>query len=184
MAEPENKTNENTTPEITVEALQKKIAELEGLLDKQKKATSAASSDAANWKKQVRDAQDEATRKEAEREEQWAAMEKSLAEYKKREAKAESKSAMLAMGYPEELAEKRAEFLSNDDAKSAMGVEREFIEWYGKQLKADQQRSMGNPASGSKNDSAVTREQFSKMSLAERAKLKAEHPNVYAEFTK
>lgn len=187
MAENVNETNEqaNETPNTpTVEELTKQIAELTGQLEKSKKALNVASSEAADWKKQFRATQDEATRVQAEKDEQFKALQDKLTAYERQTTVATHKANMIAMGYPEDLATKRADLLADGKIDEAMGVEKEFIEYYAKQLKAEGMRNTPSPVSGSAVKPPVTKETFSKMSIRERSELLAKSPELYAEFTK
>lgn len=186
MAE-EVKTNEtNGTEEkkedLTVKELEKKLAEISDQLNKTKQAFNNASSDAASWKQKFRDTQDEATRKEAEREEELAALRQKVADNEKRMTIATHKAAFLAMGYPDELAEKKASFLADNDVASAIGVEKEFLTFHDKEAKAASVRQTTAPASGFQTSGSITKEAFSRMSIRERSELRAKDPNLYEEL--
>ncbi len=187
MAENVNETNEqaNDTPNTpSVEELTKQIADLTSQLERSKKALNTASSEAADWKKQFRATQDEATRIQAERDEEFKTLQDKLATYERQTTVATHKANMIAMGYPEELAVKRADLLADGKITEAMGVEKEFIEFYAKQLKAEGMRNTPSPVSGSAVTQPVTKDAFSKMSIRERVELKTKSPELYAEFTK
>ena len=179
---PTNEPEEKATP--TVEELSAQIKALTSQLEKQKQAFNNASSDAAEWKKKFRDTQDEATRKEAERNETMESLQKQVAEFKRQTSIANQKAAFVAMGYPEELAAKKAGFMVDGDVENAMKVEKEFIELHDKELKSASVRNMTTPASGFQTESTVTRESFKNMSIRERTKLRDEHPEVYEEMVK
>lgn len=179
---PQNEDPKENTP--TVAELNEKIKALQSQLEKSKQAYNTASSDAADWKRKFRDTQDEATRKEADRNEEMETLKKKVAEFEHQTAVATHKAAYIAMGYPEELAAKKAEYLADNDVEGAMKIERDFIEYHDKAIKSESLRNMTTPASGFKTNAALTKEQFQKMSLRERTQLRAEHPDVYEEMTK
>lgn len=191
MAENELKTPE-TAPQTekpaentpSIKELNEQIKNLTAQLEKSKQAYNSASSDAADWKKKYRDTQDEATRKEADRNEEMETLKRKVAEFERQTVVATNKAAYIAMGYPEELATKKAEYLADNDVDSAMKVERDFLDYHDKAIKSESLRNMVTPASGFQNDATITKEKFKNMSLRERTQLRAEHPDVYAEMVK
>ena len=186
----ENKTTDapaSETPKATepsVKELTEQIKSLQNQLEQSKKAYNTASSDAADWKRKFRDTQDEATRKEADRNEEMENLKRKVAEFEYQTVVATHKAAYIAMGYPEELAGKKAQYLADNDIENAMKVERDFIEYHDKAIKSESLRNMTTPASGFASNATITKEQFSKMSLRERTQLRAEHPDVYEAMTK
>lgn len=178
----ENKAEDTKTPSI--DELMTQVKSLQTQLEKQKEAYNAASSDAANWKRQFRDTQDEATRKEAEKNEAFEALKKKVAEQERQITLSAHKSAFVAMGYPDDLATKKATFLADGDIENAMQVEKDFIAFHDKAISAASVRAMQQPASGFQSDSTITKEKFANMSLRERTELRQKHPEVYAEMTK
>lgn len=179
-----NSTEPETKTEPSVEELNAEIKSLKAQLEKQKQAFNNASSDAADWKKKFRDTQDEATRKEADRNEEVENLKKKVAEFERQTSIANQKAALVAMGYPEELAAKKAGYLADNDIQNATLVEKEFLENLQKEMKAASVRGMTTPASGFQTGNTVTKETFAKMSLRERTELKQKHPEVYEAMTK
>ena len=179
---PEQKPEETKKP--SYEELESKLKELESQLTKSKQAYNAASSDAAEWKKKFRETQDDATRTEAERTEEVEALKKQVAAFQRQTAIADSVAAFIAMGYPQDMAKKRAEYLADGDNVNAMAVEKEFLAYHDREMKAAAVRNTPAPVSGFQTGGNVTREQFSNMSLRERQDLKTKNPQLYAEYTK
>lgn len=187
----ESKTNDQgietpkETPNTpTIDDLQKQIKDLQTQLERSKQAYNTASTDAADWKRKFRDTQDEATRKEADRNEEMENLKKKVAEFERASVVATNKAAFIAMGYSEELAGKKAEALADNDIVGAMQVEKDFIAWHDKELKSASLRNMTTPASGFQNEATITKEKFKNMSIRERTQLRAEHPEIYDEMTK
>ena len=168
----------------SIKDLTEQIKNLQSQLEKSKQAYNTASSDAADWKRKFRDTQDEATRKEADRNEEMENLKRKVAEFEKQTVVATNKAAYIAMGYPEDLASKKAQFLADNDIENAMKVERDFIEYHDKAIKSESLRNMTTPASGFASNATITKDQFKNMSLRERTQLRAEHPDVYEEMTK
>lgn len=179
---PEAKPEENKQP--SVEELMARNAELENLLNQSKQAYNNASSDAATWKKKFRETQDDATRAEAERTEEVENLKKQVADFQRQISISSNVTSLLAMGYPQSLAEKRAEYIADGDIANAMAVEKEFLDYHDRELKAAAVRNTPAPASGFPASSAVTKEQFANMTLRERTEFRQKNPEQYSEFTK
>lgn len=99
------------TQSVTLESLQAQIKALEEERDKLKKATSNACSDAADWKRKYRSTLDENTRKEQEQAERVAEMERSLAEYRRKDITAGHTERLIAAGFDHDAAKDLAQYL-------------------------------------------------------------------------
>lgn len=103
-----------------------------GEIDKLKQALSKANSEAADWKRQLRERQTQAEREEAERKEQEAAaeaqrqaMRDELEQYKQKERVARDTSELLKIGFDATTAETMAKSLPdgvNADFYTALGT--------------------------------------------------------------
>ena len=138
--------NENNTPSVeelnaTIAQLQANITQLQGDLEKQKQATSSAASDAANWKKQFRDTQDEGTRKNAETAEMISTLQAKIASFEKNETVSGYEKNYLAMGYDADLARKTAEAMADGNMSVVFENQRTFTE---AQKKAVQDSALNN----------------------------------------
>ena len=124
--------NTNGVPESgaastpTVEELSKQIESLTAAMKKQKLALDAAAADAAEWKRQFRATQDEATRIKAEKEESDRIRDAELAAYKRGESINKKVTRYVAMGYPEELARKSAEAYVDGDDDTVLELQKQF----------------------------------------------------------
>lgn len=114
-----------TTP--TVEELQAQIKALESERDKLKQANTAASSDAADWKRKYRETLDEATRKEQERTEREEAIAKQLEEYKAKDRIATYQSKLIEAGFDVETASKMAADLPEGVNEAFFASQKEFL---------------------------------------------------------
>jgi len=138
--------NENKTPSVeelnaTIKELQSNITQLKGDLEKQKQATSNASTDAAEWKKKFRDTQDEGTRRNAETEETIAALRNELASLKKNETISGYEKSYLALGYDSALARSTAEAMADGNMSVVFENQKAFTE---AQKKAVQENALNN----------------------------------------
>ena len=114
-----------TTP--TVEELQAQIKALESERDKLKQANTAASSDAADWKRKYRETLDEATRKEQERTEREEAIAAQLEEYKRKDRIATYQSKLIEAGFDVETASKMAADLPEGVNEAFFASQKEFL---------------------------------------------------------
>ncbi len=113
-AEPETKP-ENKPAGPTLEELAAQVSSLTEALNKQKKATDSASSDAASWKAKFRATQSEAERAEAERAEAERLLREENEALKRDKTIGAYSNRALALGYDAELAKATAEAMANGD---------------------------------------------------------------------
>lgn len=114
QTEPETNANDgkaSATP--TIEELAASIKALQMALDKQKKATDNASSDAAAWKKKYNATLSEAERAEAERKEAEARLREENEALKRDKVIGAYSNRALALGYDADLAAMTAEAMAN-----------------------------------------------------------------------
>lgn len=97
-------------------------------LEKQKKATDNASSEAADWKKKYRDTLTDAEKKEIEKQETEKSLQEQLAQYKAKEQISTYKSKLLEIGYSAELADLVAKELPSGMPDSFFAGQKTFIE--------------------------------------------------------
>lgn len=112
QTEPEKKT-EPAAPSL--EDLAASIKALQAALEKQKKATDNASSDAAAWKKKYNATLSEAERAEAERKEAEAKLREENEALKRDKVIGAYSNRALALGYDADLAAVTAEAMANGD---------------------------------------------------------------------
>ena len=103
---------------------------------KLKTSLSKANSEAAEWKRQFREKQTEAERAEAERKEREQAVEEELRSLRRDKTVAGYVNACLALGYNQELAQRAAEAMADNDAAEIMNCQQEFLAAKQKELEA------------------------------------------------
>lgn len=162
-------------------SLAEQVAQLKVQNAKLKKANDKATSEAASYKKQLREKQtaeeialQEKAEKEAEREEQFQKLlrENTITKFEKN---------FLALGYPADLAAKAATAQCDNDTDELFSIQQTFIEEKEKTMKADWMKSMPNPPAGN-DDCPVSKEQFRKMKYSERVAFKQKYPEMYKEY--
>lgn len=133
-------------------SLAEQVAQLKVQNAKLKKANDKATSEAASYKKQLREKQtaeeialQEKAEKEAEREEQFKKLlrENTITKFEKN---------FLALGYPADLAAKAAAAQCDNDTDELFSIQQTFIEEKEKTMKADWMKSMPNPPAGNSDD--------------------------------
>lgn len=115
--EPEQKPEPaaKTEPTPSIEELTASVKALQAQLEKAKKATDNASSDAASWKAKFRATQSEAERVEAERAEEVRRMREENEALKRDKTIGAYSNRLLALGYDTTLASATAEAMANGD---------------------------------------------------------------------
>lgn len=103
---------------------------------KLKSALSKANSEAAEWKRALREKQTEAERAEAERKEREAAVEEELRGLRRDKAVGGYLANCLALGYDKELALKAAEAMADNNAAAILECQQTFLEAKQKELEA------------------------------------------------
>ena len=101
-----------------------------------KAALSKANSEAADWKRQLRDKQTEAEREAAERAEHDAARDEELKTLRRDRDVSNYLAQYIALGYSRELAQKAAEATADGDSATIMTCQQSFIEAKTKEIEA------------------------------------------------
>jgi len=154
-------------------------------LDKQKRATDKASSEAAEFKKKLREKMSADEQAEADRNAEIEALRAENESFKKQTKIAEYKTIALALGYNEELASKRATAMFEGDYATMAEVDKQFLVAHDKEMTAKAIEGTSQPPVGGKAEpTAITAEQFKNMSYREMEALASDNPELYAELTK
>lgn len=132
--EPKEQPTQPATPSI--EELNKQIEMLNAAMKKQKLALDAAAADAAEWKRQYRATQDEATRMKEEQDEAFRAMKAENDAFKRNNAIEKRRNKYLSMGYSDELAKASAEAWADGDEDKVLDYQKQFNEQFETKIKA------------------------------------------------
>ena len=147
-------------------------------IDRLRAALSKSNSEAADYKKQLREkmsaeqikAQEDAEKiEELIRERDALLREKTVASHKAK---------YLALGYDENLANDTAEALANGELDKVFANQKKHTESVEKRIRADVLKETPTPEGGTGSET-ITKEKFSKMSIAEQHKYSIEHPEEY-----
>lgn len=176
---------ENNNPNVDVEKTETKETQVDSQKDaeitKLKEMLSKANSEAAGYKKQLKEKMSaEELAKDKEKEEKEALMNE-LNELKKDKQVASYKTKFMGLGFDEETAQKQAEALFGGDTDSLFNNFKGFTETVRNNAMNQALNDNKKLTDGDKEVKAteITKEQFKKMGYNERLKLLQEKPEVY-----
>ena len=150
-------------------------------LDKVKKALDNATSEAANYKKQLRDKLTDEERAKAEQDQQLQELKNQLDVLQREKALAEHKAQYVGLGYDEQLAESSAKALIENDFTTLFSNQKSFLEAYNKKVEADLLKGTPRPSSNG-NPQTVTQEQFDNFTYKQRIDLMNSNPQLFKEL--
>lgn len=172
---------ENMTPEEKLAALEAYDPESDGFVSKT--VFDRKASEASDLSKQLKARMTEEEAKAAKDAEERAALIARVEELEKERAVNTYTTAYIGMGYDEKLAKSTAEAIAKGDMNTVFANQKTFNEAREKALKAELLKSTPTPPAGG-SDNGMKKEDFLKMSLAEKQKFAAENPEAYANFYK
>ena len=165
---------------------EEKIAALEANYESvaQHKATAdKAASEAASYKKQLREKQTDEEAKAAQEAADRAALIERAEKAENALAVSNYVSAYVAMGYDEKLARSTAEAMVSGDTATVLKNQKAHLEAREKALRTELLMQTPPPAAGG-SDTAMKKEEFAKLSLPEKQKFATENPEIYKSFYK
>ena len=147
-------------------------------IDRLKNALSKSNSEAAEIKRQLREKMSAEELKAKEDAEKMEALIKERDALLREKTIATYKSSYLSLGYEENLALATAEALANGELEKVFANQKKHHESVEKKIRADVLKETPKPEGGSGSE-IITKENFSKMSIAEQHKYSVEHPEEY-----
>jgi hypothetical protein len=147
-------------------------------IDRLKNALSKSNSEAAEYRKQLREkmsAEELKAKEDAEKIEELIKERDALLREK---TIAGHKAKYLALGYDEKLASDTAEAMVNGELDKVFANQKKHIETVEKKIRADVLKETPKPEGGNGSDT-MTKEKFSKMDIAEQYKYSVDHPEEY-----
>ncbi len=169
---------------MTVEEIEKA---LEGIdlptdnsaeIDRLKNALSKSNSEAAEMKKQLREKMSAEELKAKEDAEKMEALIKERDALLREKTVTSHKAKYLTLGYDEKLATETAEALANGELDKVFDNHKKHNESVEKKIRAEVLKETPKPEGGNGSE-IITKESFSKMSIAEQYKYSVEHPEEY-----
>lgn len=175
---------ESMTAEEKIAALEESYVNGEKLKSSLDKATS----EAAAYKKQLREKQSDEEARLAAEAEAKAEAEQRASDLQKRVEELERErlvngyvNAYLALGYDEKTAKSTAEALAKGDMEVVFKNQRIHAENREKTLREELLNETPDPAAG-EGDTVMDKTAFSKLSLDDKQKMAAENPELYQSF--
>ena len=150
-------------------------------IDRLKTALSKSNSEAADYKRQLKEkmtADELKAREDAEKQEK---LQNDYDELLKKVTIAENKSQLLAIGYDDALADETAEAMVNGDIAKVFANQKKHIESVEKKVRSELTKKTPK-ADGGSSDLGITKEALLKMSSGERLKFSQEHPEEYKQL--
>ena len=147
-------------------------------IDRLKAALSKSNTEAADYKKQLREKMSAEELKAKEDAEKIEELIKERDALLKEKTISGHKAKYLALGYDENLANETAEALANGDIDKVFANQKKHTEAVEKKIRADVLKETPKPEGGNGSET-ITKEIFSKMSIAEQYKYSVEHPEEY-----
>lgn len=138
-------------------------------------------SEAAGYKKQLRERMSEEEAVKAKAAEDMAAMREELEAFRTEKVVNENTVKFLGLGYDEKLAKETATALHKGEMDIVFKNHAKFIESREKALRAEILKETPSPAAGI-GESKPSKADFAKMTLAEKAKFAQENPDIYNEL--
>ena len=168
---------ESMTPEEKIAALEANFSSVA----QHKANADKAASEAAEYKKKLRERMSEDEAKAAKAAEEHEALMAELEALRNEKLVAGYVNSYLKMGYDDKLATATAQALAKGDMDTVFKNQKIHADAREKALRTELLQNTPSPAAG-KTDVGKTKEEFSKMTLAEKARFAQEHPDEYKEF--
>lgn len=172
---------ENMTPEEKVAALEAYEPDMSEFVPKS--IADKHASEAASYKKQLREKMSEDEALKAKEAEERAALEARVKELENERAVNGYVNSYLAMGYDEKLAKSSAQALAAGDMATVFANQKTHAESREKTLRAELLKQTPTPPNGGA-PAAMTKEKLRGMSLDEKQKFATENPEAYANIYK
>lgn len=169
---------ESMTPEEKIAALEANFTEVA----QAKAARDKAASEAADFKKQLREKQTDDEIKAAEREAKFAEIMAEVEALRTEKQVTGYTNSYLTIGYEEKLAKATAEALAKGDLETVFKNQKLHLENREKALRAELLMQTPGPAAGGNSNTAITKEAFNAMSYKERVELFNENPELYKQL--
>ena len=155
--------------------------DMSGEIDRLKNALSKSNSEAADYKKQLREKLSAEELKQKENDDKWAEMEEKYNALLKKDAISTNKARLLALGYEESLADETAEAMFSGDYDKVFANQKKHIEAVEKKARSEEMKKTPKPNGGSSSD-MMTKEKLRGMSSQERYQFSVEHPEEYKQI--
>lgn len=172
---------ENMTAEEKLAALEAYEFSTDGYVKKD--LLDKATSEAANFKRQLREKLSAEEQAKAEHDETMKAMREELETLRTEKAIDNATKKWMGLGYDEKLAAETAKAMVAGDTERVFANHAKFIAEKEKNLRAQLLKDTPTPPAG-EGSKGMTKEAFNKLTLVEKAVFAKEHPEEYQAFYK
>lgn len=174
-----NQTQEQNQNDENNQSVEQMLAEVIAENKRLKKAVDKASSEAASYKKQFMSTKSDADKAAIEKAEADAKMKTELEELRRESSINKFKANFMATGYSDELAQKAAEAMYDNDTDTLFQLQKQYQAGYEKEVKAKLMKDFPAPSIGNDDDVSVTKDQLDKMTYLDALNFKKEYPDTY-----
>ena len=150
-------------------------------LDKLKTALSKSNSEAAEYKRQLKEKMSADELKAKEDAEAREKLQKDYDELLKKVTVSDNKAKLLALGYEDALATETAEAMANGELDKVFANQKKHLDSVEKKVRSELTKNTPKPDGGN-SDVGITKEALLKMSSGERLKFSQEHPEEYRQL--
>ena len=151
-------------------------------MEKLKNALSKSNSEAADYKRQLKEKMTADEIKAKEEAEERERILRENEEFKKQIAVSNNKAKLLALGYEDALATETAEAMANGELDKVFANQKKHLDAMEKKVRSEILKNTPKPDGGSSDDDTMTKEKLRGMSAQERYKYSVEHPDEYKEI--
>ncbi len=148
-------------------------------LEKTKRALNKANSEAAEYKRQLKEKMTEDEQRAAEQAESLKSMQDELTALRRDKTVSEHISKYIGMGYTPELAKTAAEAMADGDMAKVFDTMTKFMADHDAKVTADFVKGNPAPVDGKTDSPTMTKEKFKEMSFDQRNAYAKEHPDEY-----
>ena len=172
---------------MSVEDIEKALESIElpndgsAEIDRLKAALSKSNSEAADYKKQLREKMTAEEAKAKEDAEKFDDLQSKYDALFKESIITKNKARLLALGYDDALATEVAEAMAEGDTDKVFAGQQKHLDSVKKKIREDAMKGTPRPEGGN-GSPTITKESFSKMSIAEQYKFSQEHPEEYKQL--
>ena len=172
---------------MTVEEIETALANIEmpidnsAEIDRLKNALSKSNSEAADYKKQLREKMSADEIKAKEDAEKQAKLQSDYDALVRKVTLSENKAKLLGLGYEDKLATETAEAMIDGNLDKVFANQKKHLEAVEKKIREDVLRDTPKPEGGNSSN-AMTKEKFREMSANERYEYSKAHPEEYKQI--
>lgn len=150
-------------------------------IERLKNALSKSNSEAAGYKKQLREKMTEDEQKKQREQEEREELQNKYDKLLRESVIAKNKAKLVALGYDESLADETAEAMADGDSEKVFVNQQKHLASFEKKVRAEALKDTPKPTPDG-DSKTMTLEKFRKLNPAERHKFYTEHPEEYKEL--